>query len=76
MVCLIGEDVSELEAAGLRKYAVNKSVVRVRDLAALPPALAETLPHLPSHEGSVAVVCKGMSCLPPVGSVAELVAVL
>jgi len=76
MVCLIGEDVSELEAAGLRKYAVNKSVVRVRDLAALPPALAETLPHLPSHEGSVAVVCMGMSCLPPVGSVAELVAVL
>jgi len=75
-VCLIGDDSRELEAAALKGFAVNKSVVRVASLQALPPALTETLPHLPSHEGSVAVVCKGTSCLPPVGSVEELVAVL
>jgi hypothetical protein len=31
----------------------------------LPPLLAETLPHL-KVDRSVAVVCKGASCLPPV----------
>jgi hypothetical protein len=41
-------------------------------LSALPPALAETLPHLPMGEGSVAVVCRGNSCLPPVVTVEEL----
>jgi uncharacterized protein YyaL (SSP411 family) len=73
-VCVIGDDAraEELEAAALRPYAANKSVVRLRDLSALPPALAETLPHLPKSEGSVGVVCRGSSCLPPVGTVEEL----
>ena len=73
-VCVVGEDAraEELEAAALRPFAANKSMVRVRDLSALPPALAETLPHLPKSDGSVAVVCQGSSCLPPVGTVEEL----
>jgi uncharacterized protein YyaL (SSP411 family) len=79
-VCVIGEDAvaEELAAAALRPFAVNKSVVRLRkgQLGALPPALAETLPFLPASEGSVAVVCRGNSCLPPVGTVEELLAVL
>jgi len=79
-VCVIGDDAlaGELEAVALERYAVNKSVIRLRreQLRALPPALAETLPHLPSGEGSVAVVCKGNTCLPPVATTEELAAVL
>jgi uncharacterized protein YyaL (SSP411 family) len=75
-VCVIGEDglAEELAAAAMRPYSVNKSVVRLkrRQLGALPPALAETLPFLPETRGSVAVVCRGNTCLPPVGSVEEL----
>ncbi len=52
-------------------YAVNKSVIRLtRSQVAgpLPPLLAETLPLLPDLQAghSLAVVCKGTSCLPPV----------
>jgi uncharacterized protein len=79
-VCVIGEDAvaEELATAAMAPNAVNKSVVRLRreQLGTLPPALAETLPFLPSVEGSVAVVCKGNVCLPPIGSVVELLAVL
>ena len=69
-VCVIGEDDAAeiLEATAMARYAVNKSVVRLRreQLDRLPPALAETLPFLPVSEGSVAVVCRGNTCLPPV----------
>ncbi len=76
-VCVIGDDAvaKELEVAAMARYAVNKSVVRLRweQMGALPPALKETLPHLPETEGSVAVVCKGTSCLPPMKSAEALV---
>jgi len=79
-VCVIGEDALAEELAGtsMAGYVVNKSVVRLQweQMRALPPALAETLPHLPQSGGSVAVVCKGMSCLPPVASVEGLKAIL
>ena len=79
-VCVIGEDGAAeiLAATAMARYAVNKSVVRLRkdQLDRLPPALAETLPFLPEYEGSVAVVCRGNTCLPPVGTAAELVAAL
>jgi uncharacterized protein YyaL (SSP411 family) len=73
-VCVVGEDAlaDELEKAALARYAVNKSVVRLRSLVGLPPSLAETLPHLPAVVGSFAVVCSGFSCRPPVTSVEEL----
>jgi uncharacterized protein YyaL (SSP411 family) len=79
-VCVIGDDrlADELAATAMARFAVNKSVIRLKrsQLATLPPALAETLPHLPASESSVAVVCQGMSCLPPVASVEELEKVL
>jgi uncharacterized protein YyaL (SSP411 family) len=79
-VCVIGDDrlADELAATAMARFAVNKSVIRLKrsQLATLPPALAETLPHLPASEGSMAVVCQGMSCLPPVASVEELEKVL
>jgi uncharacterized protein YyaL (SSP411 family) len=76
-VCVIGEDerAEELAAAALKGYVVNKSVVRLRSLEELPLALAETLPHLPGG-GSVAVICRGHVCLPPVSSVEELAAAI
>jgi uncharacterized protein YyaL (SSP411 family) len=78
-VCVIGDDAParRLEAVALARYAVNKSVIRLRrdQLEALPRALAETLPHLPGlkGEGSFAVVCSGKGCLPPVSTVDELI---
>jgi len=74
MVCVLGEDAAaeELIAAGLRPFAANKSVAWVRDMNGLPPVLKETLPHLPKQERSVAVVCRGNSCLPPVQTATEL----
>ncbi|WP_348270106.1 thioredoxin domain-containing protein [Edaphobacter paludis] len=79
-VCVIGDDdeAQRLEAVALARYAVNKSVVRLRkeQLSALPPALAETLPHLPAISGSVAIICTGRGCLPPVRTVHELIAAM
>jgi hypothetical protein len=78
-VCVIGDDAGarRLEAVALARYAVNKSVIRLRkdQLRALPPALAETLPHLPglANDGSFAIVCSGKGCLPPVSTVDELI---
>jgi uncharacterized protein YyaL (SSP411 family) len=75
-VCVIGEDgdARRLEAVALARFAVNKSVVRLRrdQLGALPPALAMTLPFLPEMPGSFAVVCSGSSCQAPVNGVEEL----
>jgi uncharacterized protein len=81
-VCVIGEDAvaRRLEAVALARYAVNKSVIRLRrdQLDSLPPSLAETLPHLPGlkGEGSFAVVCSDNGCLPPVSTVDELIAAM
>jgi hypothetical protein len=78
-VCVIGNDATarRLEAVALARYAVNKSVIRLRreQLEALPPSLKETLPHLPGlkKEGSFAVVCNGKGCQPPVSTVDELI---
>ncbi|WP_260704899.1 thioredoxin domain-containing protein [Edaphobacter flagellatus] len=83
-ICIIGDgaDARRLEAVALARYAVNKSVIRFRrdQLAELPPMLAETLPHLPQLKdpasGSIAVVCNGKGCLPPVHTVDELIAAM
>jgi len=84
-VYVIGDDAAArgLEAAAEARYAANKSVVRLKreqlgkqQPAMLPPALQQTLPHLPRVQGSFAVVCSGHSCQTPVGTVKELEAVL
>jgi len=79
-VCVIGDDrdARRLETVALARYAVNKSVIRFSrgQLGELPPALAETLPHLPdlkdASSSSFAVVCDGKGCQPPVRTADEL----
>jgi len=73
-VCVVGDDAlaDGLERAALARFAVNKSVVRLRSLGALPSVLAETLPHLPKTKESFAVVCSGFSCQAPTSSIDEL----
>jgi len=81
-VCVIGEDADAraLEAVAMARFAVNKSVIRLRrdQLGSLPPTLAETLPHLPGIETgkSCAVVCSGNTCMPPVTAIEELMEAL
>ena len=77
-VCIVGTDTKahELEAAALRGYAANRSILRLPDLDALPPALAATLTNLPAQQGSYAVICKGRSCFPPVHTAEELIKTL
>ena len=80
-VCVVGEDAQarKLESVALARYAVNKSVIRLRrdQIADLPPTLAETLPFLPelriANGASFAVVCSHNTCQPPVRSVDELI---
>jgi uncharacterized protein YyaL (SSP411 family) len=79
-IVIIGDDAvaDELEAAATVGYAVNKSVIRfsaAQVADSLPPLLAETLPHL-KLDRSVAVVCKGTSCLPPVSVPEQLLELL
>jgi len=71
---LVGtSEARRLSAMATARYAVNKTVIQFSPekitASALPPALAETLPHLPqlkeSAGKSFAVVCKGNICLPP-----------
>ena len=80
-VCILGADeaAEELAAAAIAQFLINKRVIRLRpeQLADLPPALGETLPHLPGlSQGSVAVVCRGFSCLPPVRDPEQLLKLL
>jgi len=84
-VVVMGDDAAgdELEAAATIGYAVNKSVIRLSLIRpngaqvadSLPPLLAETLPYLKADR-SVAVVCKGTSCLPPVSVPEQLLELL
>jgi uncharacterized protein YyaL (SSP411 family) len=79
-VVVIGSDqlADQLYAAALAPFALNKAVLRLSDNEAapqnLPPALAETIPHLPGiAEGkSLAVVCTNFTCRPPISDPNEL----
>ena len=78
VVVIGGWEADELEAAATARFAVNKSVIRLTHAQAtaenLPPMLAESIPFLPQlQSGSpVAVVCRGVQCLPPVSTTDEL----
>jgi len=73
-VIIVGEDdlVEQFRAIASGFFAFNKTVLNLAANKAvpqnLPPALAETIPHLPAIKdgNSVAVVCAGFSCQPPV----------
>jgi uncharacterized protein YyaL (SSP411 family) len=79
-VVVVGSDAlaDRLEAEALAPFALNKAVLRLADSEAapqyLPPALAETIPNLPAvqAEKTVAVVCSGFACRPPVSDPEEL----
>jgi uncharacterized protein len=69
---------AKLQAAAVAAFAFNKSTLR---LAAhqtvrqnLPPALAETIPNLPSLVSGkpFAVLCSGSTCQPPIFDADEL----
>ena len=80
-VCVLGEDAlaDDLAAAATARYLLGKSVVRLRrdQLRELPPALAATLPNLPGLDGgSLAVVCRGFTCLPPTRDPEALLALI
>ena len=81
-VCVIGDDAEarRLEAVALARYAVNKSVIRLRQeqLSALPPCAGGDAAASAGAkgEGSFAVVCNGKGCLPPVRTVDELIAAM
>ncbi len=81
-VCILGDDAEarRMEAVSLARFAVNKCVVRLRvdQLADLPPSLAQTLPHLPGigTGQTMAIVCSGNTCQPPVSTVEELLEIL
>ena len=76
-----GLNARQLAAIANARYAVNKQVVSLSPSQiradSLPPALAETLPHLPhlaaAETNALAVVCRGNSCLPPSRNTEELI---
>ena len=59
-------------------FSLNYSVLRMAASNAvaqnLPPVLAETIPHLPAVKAgkTVAVICSGTSCQPPISDPEEL----
>jgi uncharacterized protein len=73
-----GEKVALLEATALKRFGLNLSVVRLSQekLTAqmLPPALAESIPNLPAVKKghTVAVICSGFACQPPISEPADL----
>jgi len=79
-VLILGDDTSaeNLYAAALSTFRVGKSILKLHTTEAvkenLPPALAETLPHLPGIKSgmSVAVLCRNFTCLPPTSNPQEL----
>ncbi|MHB8389713.1 MAG: thioredoxin domain-containing protein [Acidobacteriaceae bacterium] len=83
-VCVIGDDeeARRLALVATARYAVNKTVLSlsraVVEQCELPPALAETLPHLPELKTgrSFVVVCRGTICQPPVHEPEALIELL
>jgi uncharacterized protein YyaL (SSP411 family) len=79
-VVVIGNDplASRLYDTAVAATGFSKSVIKLVSNEAvaqnLPPALAETIPHLPAiqQEKTIAVLCSGVSCQPPISDPAEL----
>jgi uncharacterized protein YyaL (SSP411 family) len=79
-VAVVGDDdlASELHAAALSPFVFNKAVLKLAANEAvapnLPPALADSIPHLREvKEGkTAAVLCSGFVCQPPISDAQEL----
>jgi uncharacterized protein len=73
-----GERARRLYDAATAPYSATKAVLKLSANQAvpqnLPPALAETIPHLPAvKEGkTVAIICSGFACQPPISDPEEL----
>jgi uncharacterized protein YyaL (SSP411 family) len=73
-----GELAERLYNAAVAPYSSSKSVLKLAANKAvsqnLPPALAETIPQLPAIQqgNTVAVVCSGFTCQPPISDSDEL----
>jgi uncharacterized protein YyaL (SSP411 family) len=73
-----GELADRLYDAAVAPYSASKAVLKLAASKAipqnLPPALAETIPQLPAvkEEKTVAVVCSGFTCQPPISDPEEL----
>jgi uncharacterized protein YyaL (SSP411 family) len=79
-VVIVGEDkkAEQLHQAAVAPFTFNKSVIKLPTNEAvaqyLPPVLASTIPELPAvkEKKSVAIICSGTSCQPPISDPAEL----
>jgi hypothetical protein len=79
-VIVLGEDdtARQLHAAAVKEFHFGKSVLKLAPSQALsenlPAALAETIPQLPAvkEKKTVAVVCSGFTCQPPIANAEEL----
>ena len=73
-----GELADRLYAAAVAPYSTGKEVLKLAGGKAvpqnLPPALAETIPQLSAikEEKTVAVICSGFTCQPPISDPDEL----
>jgi uncharacterized protein YyaL (SSP411 family) len=78
-----GDPADRLYHAAIAPFAFSKAVVRLAPNEVvprnLPPALAETIPHLAifreersQEEKTVAVICSGFSCQPPISDPEDL----
>ncbi len=73
-----GELAKRLYTAAVAQFTLGKAVLKLEPNEAapqnLPPALAETIPHLPViKEGKIAaVICSGFTCQPPIFDPDEL----
>ena len=79
-IVIVGNDeqADRLYDAAVASYSASKAVLKLAANKAvpqnLPPALAETIPQLPAiQQGkTVAVVCSGFTCQPPISDPDEL----
>jgi uncharacterized protein len=79
-VVIVGKDetAGKLYRAAISPFSISKSVLRLDPdhvvAENLPPALAATIANLPDvkQKKSVAVVCSGFTCRPPVNNADEL----
>jgi len=77
-----GESAQKLYSAATHSFATTKAVIRLAPNEAvssnLPPALAEAIPNLANTKRgeSVALVCSGFACSPPLGDESGLKRIL
>ncbi len=73
-----GEAAERLQSTAVAPFSLNKSVVHLPEGEVvpqmLPPALAETIPNLAEvrQRKTVAVLCSGFTCQPPISDPDEL----